>query len=86
MHDTIAIAIISVTIMNSDELSLPPSLPTSFPGIDYILTTNTISTVANVQNRLVFDEQNSTEVRRTLFFSSPETEITDTVTVYARVS
>ena len=63
-----------------------PSLPLSFPDIDYILRTNTISTVANVQNRLVFNEQNSTLFNRTLSFDAPGTEITDTVTVYARVS
>ena len=63
-----------------------PSLPLSFPDIDYTLRTNTISTVANVQNRLVFDEQNSTLFNRTLSFDVPGAEITDSVTVYARVS
>ena len=62
------------------------SLPLSFPDINYTLRMNTISTVANVQNRLVFDEQNSTLFNRTLSFDVPGTEITDTVTVYARVS
>ena len=66
-----------------DELSLPPP---SFPDIDCILRVNTTSTAANVQNGLVFDEQNSTQVTRTLTFNAPGTEITDTVTVYARVS
>ena len=65
-------------------LSVLPLNP-SFPDIDYILRSNIISTVANVQNMLVFDEQDSTQVTRTLSFSSPGTEITDTVTVYARV-
>ena len=82
MYDIAAVLLLIVTIM-FNELSLPPS---SFPDIGYILSANTISTVANVQNRLVFDEQNSTQVNRTLSFSSPGTEITDTVTVYARVS
>ena len=71
-----------MTIMN-----IYPPPPSSFPDIDYILSANTISlTVANVHNRLVFDTQNSTQVTRTLSFNAPGTEITDTVTVYARVS
>ena len=80
MYDIAAVLLLIVTIM-FNELSLPPS---SFPDIGYILSANTIST--DVQNGLVFDEQNSTQVNRTLSFSSPGTEITDTVAVYARVS
>ena len=78
---TLAIAIVWAGVV----FSLSPLFP-SFPDIDYILRSNIISTVTNVQNRLVFDAQNNTQVTRTLSFSSPGTETTDTVTVYARVS
>ena len=66
-------------------MPLLPLFP-SFPDIDYILRSSIITTAANVQNGLVFDEQNSTQVTRTLSFNAPGTEITDIVTVYASVS
>ena len=84
MHTIVAIVNTYFSDNYECMLNCPP--PPSFPDIDYILSANTISTVANVQNRLVFDEQNSTQVKRTLSFNAPGAEITDTVTVYASVS